>query len=187
MAKTNKTFRPGCLQICCASTVIFLIIVAAVVAVLWFTVFKPKNPDIVLENIRIKFLGEQGTMAVDMVVAIKNPNYGSFKYDNTTSFLHYRGNVIAEFPIQQKLVPARGTLNFSTTGNIMVEKLLTDPNFWNDLFSGSLNFTSKATFDGKICVVKIIKFHGMAFSTCDIFYLHPSRIIKSMCTTKIKL
>ncbi|XVF43399.1 hypothetical protein PTKIN_Ptkin02bG0037000 [Pterospermum kingtungense] len=191
---SSKTSRRG-LKICCAATAIFLVILAIVVTTLALTVFKPKNPKITLypqglENIGFGLGGfTNGTMnaTIGMVVAINNPNYGRFKFKNTTSFVNYRGDVVAEVPIEQSLVPAHGKVNISTSADFMVDRLISNPSFWSDVLAGSVNFTTDATVHGKVTLLNILKLHASVPSTCDISVFIKSQSVKSTCKTKIKL
>ncbi|OMO72315.1 Late embryogenesis abundant protein, LEA-14 [Corchorus olitorius] len=190
----SKPSRRG-FQICCGVTVILLIILAIVFTILAFTVFKPKEPEITvypqgLENITFGFEGFLNATAnatIAMIVGINNRNYGSFKFKNTTGFINYRGDVVADVPIQQSFVPARGKVNISTYANFMVDRLISNTTFWADVLAGSVNFTSEATVRGKATVFKILKLHASVPSTCDISIFIKSQSIETSCKTKLKL
>ncbi|GMI99832.1 hypothetical protein like AT3G05975 [Hibiscus trionum] len=184
------------LKICCGVTAIIVAIVAIVFVVLAFTVFKPKNPEITvypigLEDIGLDLQGVLNTSAINatvpMVIAINNRNYGSFKFKNTTGFINYRGNVVATVPLQQSLVPARGKLNISTAADFMVDRLIANSTFWADVLTGSVNFSSDATVHGKVKMFNVLKIGASVPSKCDISIFIKSRIVQSICKTKIKL
>ncbi|KAK8657506.1 hypothetical protein V6N13_035737 [Hibiscus sabdariffa] len=181
---------------CCAVTAIFIAIVAIVFLVLGLTVFKPKNPEITvyplgLEDIGFGLRGVLNMSAINasvpMVVAIRNRNYGSFKFKNTTGFINYRGNVVATVPIEQSLVPARGKLNISTVADFMVDRLILTSTFWADFSTGSVNLSSDATVHGKVTMFKVLKIHASVPSTCDISIFIKSLTVQSICKTEIKL
>ncbi|KAK7837017.1 hypothetical protein CFP56_021770 [Quercus suber] len=76
---------------------------------------EPKDPKISLypegiKNIDFSALTPNVTLSLGTVVAIENPNYGSFKYKNTTSYVTYHGEVVGEAPIEQRYVRARHKL-----------------------------------------------------------------------------
>ncbi|XWS64100.1 hypothetical protein CRYUN_Cryun06bG0157900 [Craigia yunnanensis] len=191
---TSIASRRG-LKICCGLTAIFLVIIAIVLTTLALTVFKPKNPEIIvypqgLENIAFGLGGFSNTTVnatVGMVVAINNPNYGSFKFKNTTAFVNYRGGIVAEVQIEQSLVPAHGKPNISTSADFMVDRLISNPLFWGDVLAGSVNLTTEATVHGKVTVLNILKLHASVLSRCDISILIHSQSVESTCTTKLKL
>ncbi|XVE85639.1 hypothetical protein DITRI_Ditri17bG0106700 [Diplodiscus trichospermus] len=196
----GKTSRRG-LKICCGVTAIFILIIAIVLTTLALTVFKPKNPEITvypqgLENIAFGRLGgfsnnflsnATANVTVGMVVAISNPNYGSFKFKNTTAFVNYRGDVVAEVPIQQSLVPAHGKLNISTSADFMVDRLVSNTSFWADVFAGSVNFTTGATVHGMVTMLKVLKLHASVPSSCVISIFVLSQSVESSCKSKIVL
>ncbi|BFG26153.1 hypothetical protein CerSpe_124270 [Prunus speciosa] len=189
---TGKTPRRG-LKICCGITAIFLVIVVIVLTTLSLTLFKPKDPKINakpvgLENIQFSlFPNVTLNVTLGMLITIENRNYGSFKYKNSTAYVHYRNSVVAEVPIEGELVPARGKINMTTSVDLKGETIISNPNFMADVTSGSLNMTSTASLHGKVSLLKIFKFPATAFSTCDISFFILTKSIDSKCTSKIKL
>ncbi|KAE8657386.1 putative Melanoma inhibitory activity protein 3 [Hibiscus syriacus] len=184
------------IKICCGVAAIFIVIVAIVFLILALTVFKPKNPEIVvyplgLEDIGLGLRGILNASAINatvsMVIAVNNRNYGSFKFKNTTGFINYRGDIVATVPIQQSLVPARGKLNISTVADFMVDRLVSNATFWSDVLAGSVNFSSDATVHGKVTMFNALKIHASVPSKCDISIFIRSRTVQSICKTKIKL
>ncbi|XVE74493.1 hypothetical protein DITRI_Ditri12bG0021100 [Diplodiscus trichospermus] len=180
---TGGISRRG-LKICCGVTAIFLP-----------SVFKPKNPEITvypqgLENIAFGlggFYNATINATIGMIVAINNRNYGSFKFKNTTAFVNCRGGVVAEVPIEQSRVPAHGKLNISTSADIMVDRLISNPSFWGDVLAGSVNFTTEATVHGEVTVLKILKLHASVPSSCNISIFIQCQSVESSCKTKINL
>ncbi|KAF7140345.1 hypothetical protein RHSIM_Rhsim06G0159500 [Rhododendron simsii] len=145
-----KSFRKG-LKICCCTTFVLLIVLAIVCVTLYFTMFKPKHPQVTahpvsLENIEVQiFPAFILNVTIGLVVTINNRNYGSFKYQNSTSYINYRGTNIAEVPIEGGTVPARRKFNLSTYANVAADKLITNSHFLSDIIAGSFNSTSTAT------------------------------------------
>lgn len=187
-----KTSRKG-LKICGIVTAIFIAILVIVITTLSLTIFKPKDPDITaspagLRNISFSsFLNVTLNVTIDMLVTIDNRNYGSFKFLNSTAYINYRGDIVAEVPLEEELVPARGKINMTTSADIEAEKLISNPNFWNDVEAGSLNMTSIATLHGRVKVFKIFKLHARAVSSCNITIWIDTLSLESKCRSKIKL
>ncbi|XP_022775873.1 uncharacterized protein LOC111317722 [Durio zibethinus] len=184
------------LKICCGVTAIFLVIIAIVVTTLAFTLFKPKHPEITvypqgLENIAFGLGGFFNATSVNatvgLILSINNRNYGSFKFKNTTAFVDYRGDVVAEVTIEQSLVPAHGKVNISASADIMVDRLITNTTFLADVLAGSVNFTMDTTVHGKVTVFKVLKFHASVPNRCDISIFILSQSFESTCRTKLKL
>ncbi|KAH7859518.1 hypothetical protein Vadar_002100 [Vaccinium darrowii] len=185
------SFRKG-LKICGLTTFIFLIISVVVFVTLYFTMFKPKQPQVIahpvsLENIEIQIYPFSLNATIGLVITINNRNYGSFKYKNSTAYIDYHETNIAEVPIESESVPARGKLDLSTYANVTADKLVTNSNFWNDLVAGSFNLTSTTTLRGKVTALKIFKLKATVFSICDISIFIQTRSLESNCYSKIKL
>ncbi|KAI3765519.1 hypothetical protein L2E82_15555 [Cichorium intybus] len=163
-----------CLKTCCGVTVALIVIFMIVSIVLYFTVFKPKDPRITahptkLENLQIQLFPNVSINAtLVLILTIDNRNYGGFKFKNSTANVYYRGMLIAEVPVEHAEVPARGSLTMTTSANITGGEMATDPNFYNDIGSGHLNFTSTSTMHGKVTLLKIVGVKAKVDSLCDI-------------------
>ncbi|KAK7312723.1 hypothetical protein VNO77_36810 [Canavalia gladiata] len=184
MAKRN-------LKICISVSAVFFIIVITVFLTLILTIFKPKNPDIFLHPVDLKnfqLLSSNSTNApLGMVVTIVNPNYGSFRYINSTGYLEYRNTTVAKVPLETKSVPARSRTNVSTSAGIMTEKLIDDPKFWSDIEGGTFNLTAKATLPGKVSMFNIFKLKATVHISCDISINIIAIDSGSTCVAKLKL
>lgn len=188
-----KSSRKG-VKICCEVTATFFIIVAVVFVTLWFTTLKPKEPEITtylvgLENMNPFLLLTINNVRLNMTITIDNHrNIGSFKFSNATAYVKYHGDVVAEVPIGQNLVPARGKLNITSSTDLMVGRMVANPIFFDDVGKGSLNLTATAALHGKVSLLfEFVKLRATTFSTCDISFLVASMNVKSMCMSKIKL
>ncbi|GMN58129.1 hypothetical protein TIFTF001_027216 [Ficus carica] len=148
--------RRRSLKIFCGVTIIIFFTVAVVVTTLSLTVFKPKDPEVHLENFNLTYFPNgKWTIIVDLLVKIKNPDYGSFKYKQTVVDVKYQGTVVGLVPLEPRLVPARDKLNFGISSvDLSVYKMLESPKFVEDASIGSFNFTSFATLRGKVKVLK---------------------------------
>ncbi|KAL7216227.1 hypothetical protein ACSBR1_028220 [Camellia fascicularis] len=180
------------LKICCGVTFILLIVFITVSITLFFTVFKPKQPKILtypatLENVQFQVYPFSLNATLGLTLTIVNRNYGNFKYKNTTTYVNYHGINIAEVPMEPETVPARGKLNITTYANVTGDKLITSPDFWKDIGTGSLNFTSTSAMHGKVGMLKIFKLSATVFCYCDISVIIKTQGVESQCYSKIKL
>ncbi|KAL6199528.1 hypothetical protein ACLB2K_029312 [Fragaria x ananassa] len=97
-------------KICATVTGILLITILVVLVVLFLTVLKLKEPDIVARPINLEgfdvivFPVIRFNVTIGILITVKNRSYGSFKYDNSTAHISYRGKVIAEAPLEDDLV-----------------------------------------------------------------------------------
>lgn len=187
--KTNSRKR---LKICCAITTILFAIFIIVFVILFFTVFKPKQPIVTahpasLENIQFQMFPLSLNATLALIVTIDNRNYGGFKYKNATAYVDYHGTNVAQVAIESNTVPAHSNINISTYANISGDKLTSSPYFWGDVGAGRFNFTSTAMLHGKVNVLKIFKMGARVVSFCDISVLIQSQDVDSTCYSKIKL
>ncbi|XP_052206733.1 uncharacterized protein LOC127811057 [Diospyros lotus] len=193
MALAGRKASHKGLKICLATTIIFLLLIIAVSVTLFFTVFKPKQPQVTahpasIDTIQLQIYPTFSLNAtLGLVITINNRNYGSFKYKNTTASISYHGASIAEIPIEHDMVPARGQLNITTYANVTGEKMVSSPYFWDDVRGGRLEFSSVATLHGKVSVMKIFKLGAEVVSTCEISMVIQTLALESKCTSKIKL
>ncbi|XP_057445070.1 uncharacterized protein LOC130737341 [Lotus japonicus] len=178
------------LKICCGVTVIVVIALLVTLVILILTVFKPKDPKIEMGSVDLERLTLiLPTLEVDgalgTVVTVKNPNYGGFSYQNSTAYLYYRGNLVAEAPIHEDTIPSRGDLNITTSLNFFVNNTKF-PDLAADYFGGLMNFTSTTTLLGKVKVLNLFKIKATSYSTCDLFVFTHDGIVNSTCNVKIK-
>lgn len=188
--KSEKMATRG-LKICLAVSSLFLIILAIVIVTLILTIFKPKNPDIFLHPVDLEnfqLLSPNTTSApLGIVITIVNPNYGNFKYVNSSGYLKYRDTIIAEVPLGIRSFPARSTTNVSTTVGIMTDKLIQDPKFLSDIEGGVFNLTAEATLPGKVTMIKILRLKAKIYISCGVSFNIIAVDASSRCMSKIKL
>ncbi|KAF9688298.1 hypothetical protein SADUNF_Sadunf02G0183000 [Salix dunnii] len=182
-------------KICCSVTTIFTIVLVVIFTTLAFTVFKPNNPNVIatllVSRTSIQFGGSPNVTTLNvtlgMVITIDNPNYGSFKFTNSAAYVKFHGVIVGEVPIQADLIPAHSKVNITTSVDLMADELIKNPYFLQDLTAGRFNFVSTSSLHGKVEVIKILKLHATALSTCDISLFVTSPRIKSSCNSQIKL
>jgi len=181
------------LKICLAMSLLFLIIVTIATVTLFLTVFKPKDPNIMvqpvgLENFDLSLLTNlTSNVSLPMVITMGNPNYGSFEYPKATGFVNFHDTLVGEVPIEGEFVPARDQITVETSAVFMLQKLVSDDRFLADVLSGSLNFTSAAALSGKVHMLTIFKLKATVYCTCDFSINITSRSVGSKCISKIKL
>lgn len=180
------------LKICCGVTAILIILLLVTLLVLFLTVFKPKDPIIILQS--VKFQGFEFqipelklNVSLGIVVTVNNRNHGSFSYQNSTSYLNYRGNLVAEASIHEDTIPARGALNISTSLNVFADEVSKSQGLLGDYARGVINFTSTTTLPGKVKILKLFKMKATSYSTCDLSVSVQDRSVNSTCNIKLKL
>ncbi|KAK2968135.1 hypothetical protein RJ640_001157 [Escallonia rubra] len=162
-----------------------------VATVLFLTILKPKQPRITTPAVYLEYIKWEPfpfhlNVTLGIIVTIDNRNYGSYKYENSTAYLSYHGNVTGEAPIGEDTIPARGKHNISTNVVIQGEKIVENPNFVIDFATGSLNLTSSTTLHGKATVLKLFKTKATSHCTCNISVLVEAQNVTSVCSSKVK-
>ncbi|KAL5082034.1 hypothetical protein RYX36_010455, partial [Vicia faba] len=171
------------LKFCLIISAVFLITVSIVILTLILTVFKPKDPTISVSLPHFNLLSPNITMnmTLPMVITILNPNYGSFKYQNSIGYVAYYDTIVGNIPIESQFVPARSEINVTTNADFMVEKLIQNPKFWSDIVHNGMvfNLTSTTELPGKAIVLKYIKVEAVANCSCDISINITSNTVES--------
>ncbi|CAI8589502.1 unnamed protein product [Vicia faba] len=180
------------LKICCGVTSIFLIVVLVILLVLFLTDFKRKDPTITLQSVKFGRFMFDVTPIIDLnaslaiLVTVDNPNHGSFTYQNSTAYLHYRGRLLAEAPLHEDTIPALKSHNISTVLNVYVD-VTEVPDLLGDYLSGIISFTSITNLVGKVKILKFIKIKATSYSTCEILVYTRNQTVNSICNIQLKL
>ncbi|KAK4255360.1 hypothetical protein QN277_008369 [Acacia crassicarpa] len=179
------------LKICLAVSMVFLVLLAAVIVTLAFTIFKPKDPEISVKTMGFPLSpGLTGNVTVNMTVTIVNRNYASFTYENSNGQVNFEDVLLGEVPMETRSIPARTTVNFNTSADLMIGKLIKDPKFLVQVVAnGTVVLRSTAILPGKVTALKIFKKKATVYNTCDI-PIHVASLTKgveSRCVSKIKM
>ncbi|KAL5082036.1 hypothetical protein RYX36_010457 [Vicia faba] len=177
------------MKICLSVSAMVLIVVAAITVALIFTIFKLRDPNIIVQLSRYDFLDNLSpNITIPVLVIIKNSNYGKFKYIDSFSYITYRDTLVGTVPVPSRLVPARGGINVTTHANFMVGELIRNPNFFLDIQNGNkFSLMSKAELPGKVILLSFIKMKAMATNQCDISVNISSNDVVSNCTSHIMI
>ncbi|KAM0952282.1 hypothetical protein DsansV1_C03g0034741 [Dioscorea sansibarensis] len=182
-----------CLKICCLATVIIILSLIVTLVVLYFTMFKPKQPKVVATPVNLRSIEFQILpvlkldVTIGMQIHIKNPNYAGFSYDNLTALVYYRGSLVADAPVGTGTIRARSTDKLNTSVTILFDNFVTNSFFLTDLVSGHLNLTSSSKVEGKVLLLGIFKLHAKTFVSCDITLFLRTMNSSSRCDSKIKI
>ncbi|XP_045830842.1 uncharacterized protein LOC123922141 [Trifolium pratense] len=191
MGSSEPKSKTSCCRTCILVTLISWILVALILLVLAFTVFKPQNPIVNLYPIGLKdmqfFDPNVKSVPMHMIISIKNPNYGDFKTKNATGYIHYKHTLLAKVPIGPKFLPARTTTNVSATAGLMSGQLLSNDAFLKDIEDEIFNMTASTTLNGKVYLIRIFKLKAMVDIACEIKLNITSMDTDSLCITNMKV
>ncbi|KAF3448633.1 hypothetical protein FNV43_RR09346 [Rhamnella rubrinervis] len=150
-------------------------------------VLRPKSPDVKLRSVTVKGLryatspwpSFNATLTAE--ITIKNPNFGSFRFENTTASLVYEGVKIGGKRTSKSGVNARGTKVMNVGIDVRSSRLPEGPNnLGNDLNSGTLKLSGQAKFSGTLHLVKILRCKKTSELNCTFTLYLTSRTIKDL-------
>ncbi|XP_050238490.1 late embryogenesis abundant protein At1g64065-like [Mercurialis annua] len=190
----KKIRRRRCIK-CCGCITVTLLIQAIAIVTLIFTVFKVKDPTIRLNNVIITHMelvnntipkpGTNISLIAD--VSVKNPNVASFKYDNTTSTLYYRGIIVGEARGPPGHSKARRTMRMNATVDLVTDKLISNPNLASDAGSGLLTIDAFTKLPGRV-KIWFVKKHVTVKMNCSMTVNITSQAIHSQkCKNDVDL
>ncbi|KAL3682066.1 hypothetical protein R1sor_000088 [Riccia sorocarpa] len=167
--------RKRSVQICCGVTTALLVVVIILILILSFTVFKAKNPRITVTGMALQSFSANVDPSLKSVhldvslhlnVSVRNPNIASFKYENSSTYLFYRGKEAGSAAIPAGEVKAKQTVKFSTFLQIQALQLMIDANLTNDLAANVIPVSTYSSIQGRLNVINIFKRHAVSTSTC---------------------
>ncbi|XP_042028479.1 uncharacterized protein LOC121775466 [Salvia splendens] len=181
---------PRSLKICGIVTIVVIVSFIVTVLILWFALLKPKNPKITMQQVTLKHLSFgfdfEINVTLGMLVTVNNPNHASFRYENTTAFVSYRGSPVAEAPVQEDTIPARRSHDIRTDLFVDGDRVVANPGFMEDLAARRFNFTSSTTLHGRAKVLNLFKITATTYSTCVVYVDVDAQNATSVCNSKFK-
>ncbi|XP_062119577.1 late embryogenesis abundant protein At1g64065-like [Humulus lupulus] len=171
---------------CLAYVAAFIIFQGIVIAVFALTVMKVKSPKarfgtITAENFSSgNSNGPSFGMDLKAQFAVKNTNFGHFKYENSTVTVLYQGMPVGEAFIPRARARARSTRRFDITIPISSSRLTNTANLGNDINSGVLTLTSQAKLSGKVHLMKVIKKKKSGEMSCIMLVNLKTRAVQDL-------
>lgn len=117
------------------------------------------------------------TIKLNGEVAVKNSNFGHFRFpDGTVTFL-YRGNAVGTVQIPGGRANARSTKRLNVT---VAAESKDDRSLSGDLSSGKITLSSRATLEGKVHLFKVIKRKKTATMNCTMDVDTRTRVVENL-------
>ncbi|GFP87387.1 hypothetical protein PHJA_000882400 [Phtheirospermum japonicum] len=119
----------------CLSVVAVILGLGLLFLILGLTVFKVKKPITTIDSVSIQDLDLSLDVArlrvllnvtLDLGVAVTNPNRVGFKYGDSTCYIRYKGNDVAEVYVPAGSIGARDTSSMNLTLTLMADRLLSN-------------------------------------------------------------
>lgn len=172
---------------------IFAIVVALLLLTLAIIlIFKVKDPVIKLNGVMVNQLNLSSplsNMSLTARVSVKNPNFATFKYRNTSTTIYYRGTVvIGEARGPGGRARARRTTTMNITVDLMIARILGDPNLQSDVSSGLIPISSYTRVGGRVKVLAFITRHANVELNCSVLVNITSQAIhEQQCNREVHL
>lgn len=171
---------------CLAYVAAFIIFQGIVIAVFALTVMKIKSPKVRFSSVTAENFSSSNTngpsfsMDLKAKFAVKNTNFGHFKYENSTVTILYKGMPVGEASIPKARARARSTRRFDISIPISSARLTNSANLGNDINSGLLPLTSQAKLSGKVHLMKIIKKKKSGEMSCTMLVNLANRAVQDL-------
>ncbi|CAM6088426.1 unnamed protein product [Calypogeia fissa] len=184
-----------CCGVCCA----ILVVIVVLLIILVFTVFRQRDPQIHVDKVTLQGLSvnlgnifTDPNLSVDVVlvttVSVKNPNYASFKYKNSTAYIYYQGIEIGESTVSPGEVRARRTAQLTTGTNVHISGSIINGQLTSDVAAGVLPVVTTVQIKGTAKILNIFSVSNVkstANCTVDIFIANQTQSFH--CDYKVKL
>ncbi|XP_058739849.1 uncharacterized protein LOC131612046 [Vicia villosa] len=191
-----KKQRHTCITCFCILLLLLLILVTVSV-VLALTVFKPKQPKTTISSATLQSISPRVSLpaidiqinaTLDIKILVENRNHASFKHEDGTSLLLYKGVEVGDTDVFPGLIPARSSTILPCRLILEADKLASNmTGFIQDLLRGQLSLQTVTRIPGKVTFLGFIKKHIVAVSNCQFVFGVPDMEIKSqICKNKAK-
>lgn len=177
----------------CAGGVLFFLAILTVT--LLFTVLRPRDPVIWLNGSTVKLklisgtsLPQPGSNAtINGDVSMKNRNFVSFRHQSTTSPIFYRGVVIGDALAPAGNLPARRTRRMNVTVNIIMDRVMEQPDFGSDVESGYAVMSWYARVRGRAKFLFVKKHVTLKMNCTATVNITGLELAQYKCKPKFKL
>lgn len=160
----------------CLAVIAVLLLLVLILAILAFTVFKAKSPQIKIDSVGLSdFLasfdvarfGVNLNLTLAVGLSVKNPNKVGFKYKNSSALLRYHGNVVGEVPIPEGKISARETKPMNLSLVLMGDRFISDSTLYSDFLSGTLPLNAFTRISGMVRIL-FVNVHVVSSTSCDL-------------------
>ncbi|GMI83245.1 hypothetical protein like AT2G46150 [Hibiscus trionum] len=151
----------------------FAIFQTIVILVFSLTVMRIKNPKFRVQSITVEDLTAAATnppsfnMKLNAQVAVKNTNFGHFKFQNTIISFDYGGVGVGEAFVGKRRSKARSTKKMNVTVELNSNNIVNNSSLQSDIESGFLALSCYSKLIEKVQLMKLIKKKKSSEMKCD--------------------
>ncbi|XP_058181457.1 late embryogenesis abundant protein At1g64065-like [Rhododendron vialii] len=141
----------------------FIIFQSAIIALFTLTVMKVRSPKFLVRSATFDTFDIQSTtnplfsLRTNIVLAIKNANFGPYKYDNSTVYFYYGNTEVGSAIIPKSKAQFRRTKKFTVGLDLASTNLAGNSQLATDISSGIVPLSSRSTLTGKVELMLIFK------------------------------
>ncbi|KAK9292423.1 hypothetical protein L1049_020393 [Liquidambar formosana] len=159
----SKEFRRKKRIKCLAYVAAFVVFQTIVILIFSLTVMRVRTPKFRLRSVTIEDLtvGSSNSPSFNMrfnaQVTVKNMNFGSFKFDNSTITFAYGGASVGEAAIMKGKARFLSTKKMNVAANAALENPPSNSNLGSDINAGMVTLSSHSRLSGKVNLMMVFK------------------------------
>ncbi|XP_022754110.1 late embryogenesis abundant protein At1g64065-like [Durio zibethinus] len=159
---------------CYAYIVAGVVFQTIIILVFALTVMRIKTPRVRVRSVTVQNLNYNASgaphfnMTLIMEIAVKNTNFGHFRFENTTANITFGSVVVGRGEIIKSRARARKTKRMNVAVDIVSSSAISDGNdeLRTELSSGTLRLAGVARLRGKVTLMKMMKKSKTAEMNC---------------------
>ncbi|KAK9276179.1 hypothetical protein L1049_005710 [Liquidambar formosana] len=149
---------------CYAYIIAGVVFQTIIILVFALTVMRIKTPSVRLRAVTVQNLHYNASatspyfnMTLIAEIAVKNKNFGHFRFDNSTASVTYGGTTVGDGELLKGRTSARKTKRVNVTMDVSSNGFSDSTELSNELNSGILRLSSQANLRGKVTLMKVMK------------------------------
>lgn len=180
---------------CIAITGSIFAIVLIALAVIGYTVLRPKQAIITVDSVDLDGLdvgfdvvdfGIRLNATVALNISVTNPNRAGFEYQNGTAHLYYQSVLVGEAVIPEGNIGPGEKIETFFSLTILADKIVTIGKLYSEVMEGKLSMFTATTIPGKV-VIMWLRYPMLVLSSCDLTISFADRTVKkSNCLSETK-
>ncbi|XP_021295511.1 uncharacterized protein LOC110425052 [Herrania umbratica] len=157
---------------CYAYIIAGVVFQTIIILVFALTVMRIKTPSARLRSVTVQSLNYNASgvphfnMRLIMEIAVKNKNFGHFRFDNTTANVTFGSVMVGDGEIVKSRARARKTKRMNVTVDVSSSAVSDEDGLRTQLSSGTLTLTGVARLRGKVTLMKLMKKRKTAEMNC---------------------
>ncbi|KAF5460612.1 hypothetical protein F2P56_020470 [Juglans regia] len=159
---------------CYAYIIAGVVFQTIIILVFALTVMRIKTPSVRIRSVTVQNLTYNApnspaffTVTLNAEIAVKNKNFGHFRFDKSTANVTFENVVVGDGDIIKGRAKARKTKRMNVTIDVSSNGVVTDgAELNNELNSGNLTLTCLARLRGKVTLMKMMKKRKTADMNC---------------------